>query len=101
MPSVLSTVPTLVPSPTVTSVVVEIDQLLEILDWIGFSSEPDCRALCNNTFTTYEDLLSSREKYITERCEVFSHRMQTKGKIHFGGRRTKKLNSLSTGPKTL
>ena len=65
----------------VTAPASEIDQLLEILGWIGFSSEPDRRAICDDAFTTYEDLFSLREKDITELSEAFGRRTQTNGKF--------------------
>ena len=59
-------------SATLTPVVAKIDQLKVILDWIRFSNKLNRTAICNDVFVTYNDLISLREKDISELGEDFS-----------------------------
>ena len=69
----------------------EIDQLSSILTWIGFTNAPERIAITTNAFTTYDDLLSLKEKDITGLSEAFSCHTTNNGKINFCVRRTMKL----------
>ena len=69
----------------------EIDQIREILTWIGFTDENHRNAITDDAFTTFDDILSLKEKEITALSEAFARRLATNGKINFGIRRTKKL----------
>ena len=72
----------------------EIDQIKEILNWIGFTDAAQRDRICNDAFTNYADILSMNEKDVTELSASFSRRTATNGKIDFGIRRTKKLMHL-------
>ena len=76
------------------SAVHEIDQLRSILNWIGFTSAPEHISITTNAFTMYDNLLSLKEKDITELSEAFSSRTTTNRKINFDVRRTKKMKWL-------
>ena len=69
----------------------EIDQLREILDWIGFSQNADRTSIIQGAFEEYTDIQSLNEKDITELSDSFSRRTATNGRIDFGIRRTKRL----------
>ena len=69
----------------------EIDQLREILGWIGFVDNADRESIIKGAFEAYSDIQSLNEKDITEMSESYSKRTTTAGKIDFGIRRTKRL----------
>ena len=69
----------------------EIDQIREILEWIGFANNPDRTSIIQSAFEEYTDIQSLNEKDITELSESFSRRTATNGRIDFGIRRTKRL----------
>ena len=71
------------------AVVPEIDQLREILDWIGFAQNADRSSIIQGAFEEYTDIQSLDEKDITELSDSFSRRTATNGRIDFGIRRTK------------
>ena len=73
------------------SAVPEIDQIREILEWIGFANNPDRTSIIQSAFEEYTDIQSRNEKDITELSESFSRRTATNGRIDFGIRRTKRL----------
>jgi len=73
------------------ALVPEIDQIREILTWIGFANENNRTSIIDDAFNTYADIHSLKEKDITELSESFSRRTQANGRIDFGIRRTKKM----------
>ena len=74
--------------------VLEINQLGSILNWIGFTTTTEHIVITTDVLTTYDDLLSLKQKDITEPSEAFSRRTTNNGKINLGVRRTKKLKWL-------
>ena len=83
-----------IPAVVVIPPVPEIDQIKEILNWIGFTDAGQRDRICNDAFTNYADILAMNEKDVTELSASFSRRTATNGKIDFGIRRTKKLMHL-------
>jgi hypothetical protein len=69
----------------------EIDQLREILDWIGFAQNADRSSINQGVFEEYTDIQSLNEKDITELSDSLSRRTATNGRVGFGIRRTKRL----------
>ena len=69
----------------------EVDQIREILDWIGFNDPDDQTSIIEGDFEAYSDIQSLNEKYITEMCESDSKRTVTGGKIDARICRTKRL----------
>ena len=69
----------------------EIDQIGEILTWIGFTDPANRTSIIDDAFNTYADIRSLKEKDISELSESFSRRTQANGRIDFGIRRTKKM----------
>ena len=51
-------------------------------------------SIINNAFTDYADMITLKEKDITEMSESFGRRTVTNGRIEFSIRRTKKLKFL-------
>ena len=69
----------------------EIDQIGEILTWIGFTDPANRKSIIDDAFNTYADIRSLKEKDISELSESFSRRTQANCRIDFGIRRTKKM----------
>ena len=69
----------------------EINQITEILTWIGFINAGSCTDIINNAFTTYADMKSLKEKDINELSESFSRCTVINVKIDFGLHCTKKM----------
>ena len=69
----------------------EIDQIREILTWIGFTIDANRTSIINDAFSEFSDIQSLTEKDITELSESFGRRTVTNGRIDFGIRRTKRL----------
>ena len=65
-----------------------------ILNWIGFTNAPESIEITIDAFAAYDDLLSLKEKDITELREAFSLRTTANGKVNFSVRYTKKLKCL-------
>ena len=55
----------------------EIDQIREILEWIGFANNPDRTSIIQSAFKEYADIQSLNEKDITELSESFSRHTAT------------------------
>ena len=72
----------------------EIDQIKEILDWIGFVDAAHRTRITDDAFTTYANILAMNEKDVIELSVSFSRCTATNGKIYFGIRRTKKFMHL-------
>ena len=85
-------VPAVVVVPAVP--VPEIDQLNQILEWVGFPIGNERVNILQDAFTNYADIKSMKEKDVTELSTSFSRRTAANGKIDFGIRRTKKLMHL-------
>ena len=83
-----------VPLPVNPPPVQEIDQIDQILEWIGFTDLAHRGRIIEDAFTTYADVQAMNEKDVTELSASFSRRTTTNGKIDFGIRRTKKLMQL-------
>jgi len=75
-------------------VVPEIDQIGQILTWIGFTDATQRLSIIDDAFNCYMDMLALKEKEMFELSDSFSRRTATTGRIVFGIRRTKKLKSL-------
>ena len=84
-------VPVQVPAPVPVAQLPEIDQILLVLEWIGFLDPAHRTRITDDAFQCYADVLSLNEKDILELSTSFSRRTVTNGKIDFGLRRTKKL----------
>ena len=69
----------------------EIDQIEEILTWIGFTVPANRTSIIDDAFNTYADIRSLKDKDISELSESFSRRTQANGRIDFGIQRTKKM----------
>ena len=80
--------------PVVPAVTPEIDQLNEILNWIGFSTPTERIAIIDHAFTTCDEIISLKEKYISELAEAFGRRTTSNGRIIFGVSRTKMIKWL-------
>ena len=83
-----------VPLPVNPPPVQEIDQIDQILEWIGFTDLAHRGRIIEDAFTTYADVQAMNKKDVTELSASFSRRTTTNGKIDFGIRRTKKLMQL-------
>ena len=73
----------------------EIDQIREILNWIGFAVDAQRTSIINDAFSVYADIQSLTEKDITELSESFGRRTAANGRIDFGIRRTKRLKFMT------
>ena len=72
----------------------KVDQIRQILTWIGFTTADDRNAIIDDAFESYNDLLELTSKDITELSASFGRRTLLNGRIIFGSRKTKKLKSL-------
>ena len=72
----------------------EIDQIRQILKWIGFIIADDRQFIIEDAFESYNDLLELTSKDITDISASFGRRTILNGRIIFGSRKTKKLKSL-------
>ena len=72
----------------------EINQIRDILTWIGFTTIAERNEITSDAFTTFDDILSLKEKDIKEFSEAFGRRSATNERINFDIRRTKKLKSI-------
>ena len=72
----------------------EIDQIGDILTWIGFENQGNRTSIIDDDFSTYADIQTLTEKYITELSESFSRRTVQNDRINFGIRRTKRLKHM-------
>ena len=57
----------------------EINQIEEILDWIGFTDAAHCKRMTVDAFTTYADILAMNEKDVAELSTSFSRRTVANG----------------------
>ena len=73
---------------------VEIDQIRQILTWIGFSTAEDRQSIIDDAFESYDDLLQLKSTDITDISASFGRRTVLNRRIIFGSRKTKKLKSL-------
>ena len=71
----------------------EIDQISQILEWIGFTDQGQRTRIINDAFTTYDDILAMNDKDVTELSTLFGRRTAANEKIDFGIRRTKKAHA--------
>ena len=71
--------------------VAEIDQIREILEWIGFANNPVRTSIIQSAIEEYAKIQSLNEKDITELSKASSRCTTTNGRIDFGIRRTKRL----------
>ena len=69
--------------PIVPAMTLEINQVGEIINWIGFAMEGERVAITNDAFTTCKELIFLKEKDISELTESFSRRTASKGEITF------------------
>ena len=72
----------------------ETDQLIQILEWIGFTDVNNRTTIVNESFQFFEDLYDLNEKDITTLSTNFSSRTIVYGRVNFGLRKAKKLKSL-------
>ena len=73
----------------------EVDQIRQILTWIGFNDNVQRDDIIVDAMTTYDDILCLTIKDITALASDFGNRTQANGRVCFGSRRTKKLQSVS------
>ena len=73
----------------------EVDQIRQVLTWIGFNDNNERDDIINDAMTTYDDILCLTIKDITALASDFGNRTQANGRVCFGSRRTKKLQSVS------
>ena len=76
------------------AILTELNQIHDILTWIGFTTIAQWNVITNDVFPTFDDILSLKDKDIKELNEALVRRSATNGRIHFGIRRTKKLKSM-------
>ena len=72
----------------------EIDQIHQILTWIGFVNIKEREVITIDVFESYDDLLSLKHKDISSLSENFGRRTIQNGQIVFGSCKTQKLQSL-------
>ena len=72
----------------------EDDQIRQILTWIGFTIQAERNAIVDDAMASYDDLLCLNTKDVTALSADFARRTLANGKIVFGSRRTKKLQSV-------
>ena len=82
------------PAVIVVPLVPEIEQIREILTWIGFQHAIERESIMNDAFRSYDDIQALTVKDISDLCDMFGKRTATNGRINFGIRRTKKLKSM-------
>ena len=82
------------PAVIVVPIVPEIDQIREILTWIGFQQAIERENIINDAFRSYDDIQALTVKDISDLNDTFGRRTATNGRINFGIRRTKKLKSM-------
>ena len=67
----------------------EVDQIRQILTWIGFAIAEDQQAIIDDAFELHNDLLELTSKDITDLSASFGRRTLLNGRIIFGSRKTK------------
>ena len=67
----------------------EIDQIGDILEWIGFTNQGNRTRIIADAFSTYSDIQTLTDKDITELSESFSRQTANNDRINFGICRTK------------
>ena len=73
----------------------EADEIRQILEWIGFNDNAHRNDIMADAMTFYDDILCLTIKDITALASEFGGRTAANGRICFGSRRTKKLQSAS------
>ena len=84
-------VPVQVPAPVPVALIPKLDQILLVLEWIGFQDPVQRTRITDDAFQCFADVLALNEKDILKLSTSFSRRTVANGKIDFGLRRTKKL----------
>ena len=72
----------------------EVDQIQQILTWIGFTIANDRQFIIDDAFELYNDLVELTSKDIIDLIANFGRRTVLNGRIIFGSRKSKKLKSL-------
>ena len=72
----------------------DIKQIEQILEWIEFADGIQRNRIINDAFATYNDILTMKEKDVTELSTSFSRQTSANGRIGFGIRQTNKLKHL-------
>ena len=72
----------------------KVDQIRQILTWIGFTVAKDRQLIIDDAFESYNDLLELTGKDIADLSASFGRRIVLNGQIIFGSRKTKKVKSL-------
>ena len=75
-------------------VVPEIDQIRQMLTWIGFDNEGNQNSIINDAFSTFADIQDLSEKDVTELSESFARRTAQNDRIIFGICRTKRIKHM-------
>ena len=73
----------------------EADEIRQILEWIGFNDNVQRNDIIADAMTFYDDILCLTIKDITALASDFGSRTVANGRVCFGSRRTKKLQSVS------
>ena len=76
------------------AVVSEIDQIRQMLTWIGFDNQGNQTSIIDDAFSTFADIQNLTEKDVTELSESFARRTSQNDRINFGIRRTKRIKHM-------
>ena len=84
-------VPVPLPAPVPVAIVTELDQILLVLEWIGFQDQVQRMRITDDAFQCFADVLALNEKDMLELSTSFSRRTVANGKIDFILRQTKRI----------
>ena len=76
------------------AVIPEINQIEQMLTWIGFNIQGNQTSIINDAFSTFSDIQALTEKDIKDLQESFARRTAQNDRINFGIRRTKRLKNM-------
>ena len=76
------------------AVIPEIDQIEQMLTWIGFNIQGNRTSIINDAFSTFSDIQALTEKDIKDLQESFARRTAQNDRINFGICRTKRLKNM-------
>ena len=71
-------------------IVAEIDELRQILEWLGFTQDTNRIAVTDDAFVAYDDVLNLKSNHITNLSESFTRKSVTNSQIIFGNCKIKK-----------
>ena len=82
------------PAAIVVPLVPEIEQIRDILTWIGFQHVLERESIINDTFRLYDDIQALTVKDISNLSNIFGRGTSTNRRINFCIRRTENLKSM-------